>query len=489
MPKRPTAIAVLLLLLSLTAWPAPCLADVRLPKLIADNMVLQRESEVKVWGWADPGEEVRVTGSWFDALKKATADAEGNWQVVVKTATAGGPQKLTVAGKNRITLKNILFGEVWIGSGQSNMEMPVGHFSGTYSGIANYEQEIATANHPQIRLFQAGNFSSKEPLDDVQPGVSMYGIPVAKCRWEECSPESIPAFASTAYFFARTLHKELNVPIGIIDASWGGTRIESWMPAAGLKQLGYTKELQQAASLPQNPGQKIPTRLYNGMIHPLRNFKVRGVIWYQGEQNAAEHTKYATAFQTMIGEWRKSFGYEFPLYFAIAAPYNYQQTNAALLRKAQMQALSLPRTGVAVTLDIGNLKDVHPKNKQDVGHRLALWALAKDYGRDIVYSGPLFRDCEFQSNELAGNQTRVSFEHVGGGLAIRGGGTLTGFEIAGPDKVFHKATAKIEGDSVVVASEQVTDPQAVRYAFTSQGEGNLMNQAGLPAASFRTDRW
>ena len=483
MPKH-LLIALLVSAATCTFYPATCEADVRLPKILGSNMVLQRSADVKIWGWADAGEEVRVTGDWFDSSARAVADADGNWQVSIKTASAGGPHTLTIVGKNRISLDKILFGEVWIASGQSNMEMPVAKFSGTYSGIKNFEQEIAAADHPEIRLFQAGNFSSKEPLDDVQPGVSMYGVPVAKCRWKACSPKTIPAFASTAYFFARELHKKLQVPIGIIDSSWGGTRIESWMPSAGLRELGYTAELKQTATLPQNAGQKIPTRLYNGMIHPLRHVTIGGVVWYQGEQNAAQADKYGPLFATMIGEWRKTFGHDFPFYFAQAAPYNYRGTNAAYLREAQFKTMSLPKTGMAVTLDIGNLKDVHPKNKQEVGRRLALWALAKDYGQKIVCSGPIYQATEFKNGKA-----RIHFSYIGGGLTTRDGRSPNGFEIAGADKVFHPATALIDGDRLVVSSDDVAEPMAVRYAFTSQGMGNLTNKEGLPASSFRTDRW
>lgn len=467
----------------------PCDAAVRLPKIVGSNMVLQRDATVQIWGWAEAGEEVRVRGDWSDEQKQTTAGADGRWSVDVQTTAAGGPHTLTIAGTNTIAVDNILFGEVWIASGQSNMEMPLGKLSGTYSGVANFEQEIAAADYPQIRLFQVGNFSSKQPADDVDPGVSMYGVPKAACRWEACRPKNISTFASTAYFFAHELHKKLGVPIGIIDASWGGTRIESWMPAEGLQELGYRNELAQAKSLPQQPGVKIPTRLYNGMIHPLRNVKVRGVIWYQGEQNAAQAGQYHRLFRTMIAQWRSAFDQEFPFYFAQAAPYNYGITNAAYLREAQLEThlLSsggdLPKTGLVVTLDIGDLTDVHPTNKQEVGRRLALWALAKDYGHDIECSGPIYRGHTMQANKI-----RVAFDHADG-LTTRDGRSLVGFEVAGVDRAYYPATAVIEEEDVIVSSSHVAQPIAVRYAFTSQGVGNLMNKAGLPASSFRTDRW
>jgi len=447
-------------------------------------MVLQRKSDVNVWGWADPGEEVRVTCDWLDTAANASADADGNWQVSIKTGKAGGPHSMTIAGKNRIALEQILFGEVWIGSGQSNMEMPLVNQSGAYTGVHDYKKEIARAKYPEIRLFQVGNFSSKEPLDDVQAGISMYGIPPSDCKWKACTPETIPTFASTAYFFARELHTELKVPIGIVDSSWGGTSAEAWTPASGLKALGFTGELQQAADLPQKADRKVPTRLYNGMIHPLRKFRIKGVVWYQGEGNTPRADKYHKLFSTMIDQWRAAFGYEFPFYFVQISPFNYRGVNAAYLREAQLKTMSLSKTGMAVTMDIGNLRDIHPKNKQEVGRRLALWALANDYGRNVVYSGPVYKECAFGSGKA-----RLKFDHVGGGLVTRDGKPPSHFEIAGADKVFHQATAVIDGDEVIVSSDKVAEPKAVRYAFTSGAIPNLMNKEGLPASSFRTDSW
>jgi sialate O-acetylesterase len=446
--------------------------------------VLQRDSEVKIWGWADAGEEIRVTGDWLDTKARVTADEEGNWQVRLKTGPAGGPHAMTIAGKTSTRLEQILFGEVWIASGQSNMEMPLIKVSDAYTGIKDAGKEVSQANYPEIRLFQVGNFSSKEPLDDVQPGTAMYGIPPAPCEWRACEPETIPTFASTAYFFGRELYRELGVPIGIIDASWGGTSAETWTPASGLKALGFTAQLEQAAALPQKSDQKIPTRLFNGMIHPLRKVQIKGVVWYQGEGNAGRADEYGKLFSTMICQWRETFGYEFAFYFVQISPFNYGDVNAAFLREAQLTTMSLPKTGMVVTMDIGNLTDIHPKNKQEVGRRLALWALAKDYGRDIVFSGPIYRDSVFGNGKA-----RLSFDHVGSGLATRDDQALNGFEVAGADKVFQAATAVIDGEYLVVASDKVCEPKAVRYAFTSWAMPNLINKEGLPASPFRTDSW
>lgn len=461
----------------------PSFAEVRLPKILGSQMVLQRNSEVTTWGWADAGETVRITGDWTDEAQ-VKANENGFWQIKLKTPDAGGPHTLTVAGTNTIKLEQILFGEVWIASGQSNMEMPLAAVSNAYTGILDAAKEIAAAKYPQIRLFQAGNFSSEKPLEDVEAGISMYGIPPAECRWNPCSPEKIPNFSSTAYFFARELHRELNVPIGIIDASWGGTSAETWTPASGLKDLGFTTDLEQAEKLPQKPDEKIPTRLYNGMIHPLRHFTIKGVIWYQGEGNAARADKYRELFSTMITKWREAFGYQFPFYFVQISPFNYQNLNAAYLRESQLQTMSLPKTGMVVTMDIGDLADIHPKNKQEVGRRLALWALAKDYGKSIDYSGPIYKDSAVEAGRM-----RLKFEHTGDGLATRDGQPPSDFQIAGEDKVFYPAQAAIDGNVVVVSSDKVSSPKAVRYGFTSQSMPNLMNKAGLPASSFRTDHW
>tara|TARA_B100000029_G_scaffold509627_1_gene599248 strand:- start:280 stop:1461 length:1182 start_codon:yes stop_codon:yes gene_type:complete len=389
---------------------------------------------------------------------------------------------LTIVGNNRIELRDVLFGEVWLASGQSNMEMPLVKVSGAYTGIKEAATEVTNANHPRIRLFQVGNFSSKIPLEDVETGITMYGIPPADCRWQACTPAGIPTFASTAYFFARTLQTKLQVPIGIIDSSWGGTSAEAWTPASALRRLEYREALQAAADHPQQANQKIPSRLYNGMIHPLRNMRIKGVIWYQGESNVGRANQYRQLFSTLIESWRTVFGYDFPFYFVQLAPYDYGNQNSAYLREAQLKTLTTPQTGMAVTMDIGNVRDIHPKNKQEVGRRLALWALARDYNQDVIYSGPLYR-----SQRREAGQLRILFDHARGGLTTIDGQPPTHLEIAGNDLVFHPATAHIEGEELVVSSPRVLQPAAVRYGFTSTAAPNLRNRAGLPASSFRTD--
>jgi sialate O-acetylesterase len=463
-------------------------ADVRLPSVISDNMVLQQNSEVNIWGWAKPKEKIYLKASWQQVFGKSVrADNNGNWKITLRTPKAGGPHKITIKAGNTVNLENILTGEVWIASGQSNMEMPLKPVSKAYTGVSNFEEEIANADYPEIRLFQVGNYASIEPLDEVEPGIEVYNIPKAECKWQQCSPKTVANFSSTAYFFARKLHKELGVPVGIIDSSWGGTMAESWTPAEGLEKLGYHEQLKHYALTPQNPDQKnIPIRLYNGMIHPLRNLTIKGVVWYQGESNISQSDKYCRLFSTMIEQWRGAFGQDFPFYFVQISPFNYDANqNSAFLREAQLKTMiSVPKTGMAVTMDIGNLTDIHPKNKQEVGRRLGLWALANDYGRtELVFSGPIYKSMQVEKNTI-----RLWFNHIGSGLIARDG-ELTNFTIAGNDKVFVDATAKIENDTVVVFSEKVLNPVAVRFAFSNTAMPNLFNKEGLPASPFRSDDW
>jgi len=460
------------------------LADIKLPKILDSGMVLQRNTQVNLWGWADPGESVTINGDWLKRGYKTVADRSGNWKVSIPTRDAGSAHSITFSGKNTIKLTDILFGEVWIGSGQSNMEMPLAAVSNAYTGISDSDTEIAAANFPDIRLFQVGNYSSKEPLEDVEEGIVMYGVPVSDCTWRPCTPETIPHFSSTAYFFAAELHRQLGVPIGIIDASWGGTSAEAWTPLSGLEKLDYEKEVEEAIQLPLEPEKKIPTRLYNGMIHPLRNYSIKRVVWYQGESNRLRPEKYHDLFSTMISEWRSAFGHKFPFYFAQIAPFNYGEANAAFLREAQAQTESVPRTGMVVTMDIGNEEDIHPKNKREVSRRFALLALANDYGKDIVSSGPKLRKSRFDKT-----RSYLTFEYAKDGLITRDGKTPDFFEIAGSDKVFHPATATIDGHTLSVSSPSVQNPKAVRFAFSNLASPNLTNTAGLPAQPFRTDDW
>jgi sialate O-acetylesterase len=494
---------------SLLLTASPVLADVRLPAVIGEHMVLQRDEPLPIWGWADPGEEVTVTlGDGNKAT--ATADAKGAWQVkLAPIQSGGGPLDLTVQGKNTIKLSDILIGEVWVASGQSNMEWNL-----TVSD--NPESEIAAADYPQIRLFHIPKVPSGTPAPDVN------------ASWRVCSPQTASNFSAVAYFFGREIHKQLDVPVGLINTSWGGTRIEPWIPPAGFEsqetlkgerdgiaaaKAGYQATLKNAipaleewlaaAQKAAAAGQDIPdppvlaahplnssgapTGLYNGMVHPIVPFAIRGALWYQGESNRGQGMHYNELMKGLIQGWRTVWGQgDFPFLFVQLAPYRYDANATALpeIWEAQTATLAFPNTGMAVTTDIGNISDIHPRNKQEVGRRLALWALAKTYGKDdMVYSGPLYK-----SMKIDLDQAELTFDHAAG-LKTRDGQPLTWFSIAGEDKKFHPAEATIEGDKVIVRSAKVQSPVAVRFGWDQIAEPNLANGAGLPASPFRTDTW
>jgi len=506
--------------LSLGVLAVACLAvtpasgDVRLPHVIGSHMVLQCDTPLPIWGWADPGEQVTVKLADHEAT--ATADANGAWRVKLPAVKAGAPCQMTVSGKNTIQLTDILIGEVWVCSGQSNMEMGM-------MKIANAKKEVAAAKCPKIRLFQVPHRPSGYAESDI-------GVP-----WQPCTPENVSAgnyggFSAAGYFFGRMLHKELNVPIGLIDTSWGGTRIEPWTPLAGfasvpklqgiaksipvhdanhkramgraLKQIetwlpGAKQALTAGKRVSPPPGwprhalnsHGTPTGLYNGMVHPIVPFAIRGALWYQGESNRGDAMMYFEKTKALINGWRQVWGQgDFPFYFVQLAPFRYQGDPFALpmMWEAQTASLSILNTGMAVTVDlVHDLGDIHPINKQDVGKRLALWALAKVYGKEgLVYSGPLYK-----SMSVEGNAIRITFDHVGGGLVPRDDKPLTRFEIAGADKKFVPAQARIDGATVVVSAEAVAAPAAVRFGWHQEAVPNLMNKEGLPASPFRTDRW
>ena len=635
-------ILTLLFLISLSGY-----SNVKLPKVLGDNMVLQRNKPINVWGWADAGEKVSV--QFNKQSVSAKADKTGKWFLTLKPEAAGGPYQLTIKGKNSITLSNILVGEVWVCSGQSNMEWPL--------RAANHaEKEIKAANYSMIRHFGVQKSVSSKLEDDVKGG-----------EWKVCSPENAGEFTAVGYFFARELYNELKIPIGLVHTSWGGTHSETWtsreafeqsaefkdmiasMPQLDLEaiakqksealmkkltglgitlpkaeeakqwnqkdfsdinwptmslpglwegkalgdldgvvwfrktisitkedagkeailqlamiddidetfvngvQVGSTKaynekrdyvleidQLRQGENViairvtdtgggggvygdatdmkliigksvislagdwkyqvekVQGAGSSIgpnayPTLLYNAMLNPLLNLGIQGAIWYQGESNAGRAYQYRTAFPLMITDWRTHWKQgNFPFYFVQLASFNSANGDSehgsswAELREAQTMTLSLPHTGMAVTTDIGEANDIHPRNKQDVGKRLAAIALHDVYGKNIEYSGPLY-----QSMKVEGNNIRISFTHVGSGLLAKDKyGYLKGFEIAGSDQKFHYAKAWIEGSNVVVSSDQVSNPVAVHFAWADNPEdANLFNKDGFPAVPFRTDTW
>ncbi len=620
-------------------------ATIRLPHVFSDNMVLQRDKPIKLWGWADKNETVEV--SFINQTKKVKADKSGNWALLLDQVSFGGPYTLEIKGKkNSISLRNILIGDVWLCSGQSNMEMPVHGWGSVY----NYEEEINNAEYPQIRAFNVAKSMNTEPENDFNGA------------WTVCSPETVANYSAVGYFFARKLNKELNIPIGIINSSWGGTEIESWISADAFRKLpdqfqdkyknikitnldrfvkdneankglyleamnndpgivnkwftpstdisswnkmqipqiwenvlgdidgvvwfsynlflpdsedgrtatiqlgtiddddivwingvriGETKgySINRLYDIPSGiltSGQNTITvkvsdhsggggiygnpdnlylktangkyslsgewlykvavtnvefnfinispnmhyaLLYNAMINPIVQLPIKGAIWYQGESNASQAYNYRTLFPAMISDWRSKWGYEFPFYWVQLANYMSkdkipQESEWASLREAQTLALSLPQTGQAVTTDIGDADDIHPRNKQDVGLRLALIALNKTYGmNNIVSTGPAFK-----SMSIVGNKVTIEYDNVAQGLIVNNKyGYIEGFAVAGADQKFVWAQAFLDGDKVVVSSVQVPNPVAVRYSWSNNPDVNLFNSSGLPAVPFRTD--
>ncbi|MDR1225356.1 MAG: 9-O-acetylesterase [Prevotellaceae bacterium] len=625
-----------------------------MPGIFTDNMVLQRQTEAPIWGKTAPGRNIQVATSWNNQVYRTTSAFDGSWQVKVKTTQAGGPYQISVSdGKSKeVKLKNILIGEVWICSGQSNMEMPLAG----WGKINSYEKEIAEANYPQIRLFQVEKATGTQPLENIR----------TKAGWQECSPATIPEFSSVAYFFGRNLHQTLNVPIGLINTSWGGTLAEAWISGESLGSMPYFKdavqelrdtpeaELQaiyqkkfnewssiisgadeglkegwtkasfsdkswQTMKLPslweeqgmndfdgivwfrktiniptdwknrdmelhlgmvddnevtyfngqeigrtegynveriyKIPGKLVragkavivvrvtdnggeggiygeegqlkiiepnsnlngkpvigiagkwkykvavdfsqhekapqpragnpnsPSALFNAMINPLAPYAMQGAIWYQGEANESRPTQYRTLLPLLIRDWRNQWNRNFPFYYVQLAGYKNTSFSWPELREAQLMTLHLENTGMVVTTDIGNPIDIHPKNKQDVGLRLALAARANIYGEKIIYSGPIY-----ESYRLEENKVRIYFKY-NQRLKAKENAKLKGFEIAGPDHRFYPADATIENSEIVVSSTQVKYPVAVRYAWANSPVCNLYNEADLPASPFRTDDW
>ena len=422
-------------------------ADVRLPAVIGSHAVLQRDVPLPLWGWAEPNEEVTVAID--DNKATAKADADGKWRVTLKPMKADGkPHKLTVAGKNELVLEDILIGEVWVGSGQSNMEW---HLRSTHGAA----EAIAAAKYPKIRLFHVPKVQKPQPASDVQ------------ATWKACTPETVPSFSGVLYYFGRKLHEEIDVPVGLINSSWGGSPIEPWT---------VTKDGSGG--------------MYNGMIHPLQPFTVRGAIWYQGETNVMQKNglAYYDKMKALSEGWRKTWNNDrLSFYFVQIAPWSgYQPGQLPALWEAQVASLKIPRTGMVVATDlVDNIGDIHPRNKLDVGNRLARWALAKNYGqKDLVYSGPLYK-----SMKVEGHKIRLSFAHVGGGLISRDKKPLTEFQIAGEDGKFVPAVATIDGCEVVVQADEVASPKQVRFGWHKVANPNLSNRAGLPASPFQTENW
>lgn len=443
-------------------------AEVKPNPLFTDGAVLQRGQGVPVWGTASDGEKVRVE---FGGQKLDTTAKDGKWRVDLKPLDAGGPFTMKISGENTVTVNNLLVGEVWICSGQSNMEWP-------FNKSASAAEERPKAKYPKLRMFTVNKVTSPTPQAE------------AKGSWVECSPETVGPFSAVGYFFARDLHEKLGVPVGMIHTSWGGTPAQSWTSVEGFGEIaelgGYAKQskenLEKYANTPPEKALNPHTAssLYNGMVAPLLPYAIKGAIWYQGESNAGNSKQYRTLFPAMIADWRAKWNQgDFPFFFVQIAPFKGQP---AEIREAQFLTLSKSRnTAMAVTTDVGNANDIHPNRKQPVGHRLALAARALVYGEKIEYSGPLYESMKTKGGEVA-----ISFTHVGGGLVAEGG-DLRGFTIAGADGKFVPAKAEIKGAYVVVSAEGVSQPKAVRYGWENVPDVNLFNKEGIPASPFRTD--
>lgn len=453
-------------------------AEVKLPAIVSSNMVLQRNTTIKLWGWADAHEKIRIKTSWSKEILNFEADSEGSWFIETRTTNSKEPQTIEISSKSSdINLKNILFGEVWLCSGQSNMEQPLKGYFGqpTFGSVL----AIAKSTNPNIRLFSVERMGSKTPLKDIEKFTA----------WQQASPESVSDYSAIAYFFGQQLQEILNVPVGIIETSWGGSFVEAWMSK---EVLGNFQEINIKDANLTNAN-RAQTALFNAMIHPLIPFAIKGVLWYQGEANRENPEDYKGLFPAMVKDWRLRWGIgDFPFYYVQIAPYNYGDNNAfqtvdnsSFMREAQLQCLELiPNSGIAITIDIGDEYCIHPPKKKEVADRLLYNALNQTYGyKTIDYAAPIY-----SSHEVKNGGMVLKFINAETGLYTFN--KLEGFEIAGADRVFHPASAKIvDREYIFVKSSEVNSPVAVRYAWCNWIEGTLYDASLLPASSFRTDSW
>ncbi|PJJ07128.1 sialate O-acetylesterase [Flavobacterium sp. 1] len=458
--KNKIIVFVLFLILSNTAS-----ANVTLPNIFSDNMVLQRNSEVIIWGFANPQEEVVVTPSWNNQEYKVKASNQAKWELNIPTPKEGGPYTIIIKGYNEIVLKNILIGEVWICSGQSNMEMNASW------GIENGDEAVKNAMNPNIRFFLVPKLTAMTPQNNISG------------TWTECSPETMKYFSAVGYFFGKRLQEELkNVPIGLISSNWGGTPAEIWMPEEVIQNdavlLEAAKTRKEESYGPNQPG-----RAFNAMIYPLTKLKIAGALWYQGESNVGSAV-YDKTLSALIISWRKLWNYDFPFYFVQIAPYKYGEDHfgGAIIRDAQRKVLQeVPNTGMVMTSDISPIDDIHPKDKKSVGIRLANLALANTYKTNTaLVNGPLYKAITVEKNKII-----VAFDYADGLYFKDKKADL--FEVAGSDNVFYKAAAVIKNNAVIVQSDKVRAPVKVRYAWKNTDQGSLFNKANLPASSFITE--
>ena len=501
---------LLLALISLGGLPLAA-AELRLASVLSDHMVLQRDKPVAIWGWADPGEAVTV--SFAGQSRSAVADATGKWSLKLDALNASAePRALVVAGTQgrKVEVQDVLVGEVWLGSGQSNMAM-------TVAGCYHFDKEKAAAALPLIRHYRESSGPAEQPQAE------------GRGAWQICTPDAVGSFSAALYFFGREIHREVGVPVGLVNTSVGGTPIESWVaaevqssdpetkanydtrlaaflkfdpaqaPALHQKQLAIWKKASEKAKAngtpfvvpaPKDPlaMHKLkggPAGLFNGKVVNLVPYTLRGMLWYQGEGNAGNPGLYHKQLTQLVTSWRTLWQDEVPFAWVQLPNFTSPGEGWPRVRESMLKTLALPKTGMAITIDLGDAKDIHPKNKQDVGKRLALWALGTVYGKNVpAISGPLPA-----GSTVTGNTVTVSFKHTNGGLKSITGGPLTGFQIAAADQQWQPAEATIRGETVIVSSPNVAHPVAVRYAWKDWPDYSLANGAGLPASPFRTDDW
>lgn len=464
------------LFLVIVCFSAMANAQIKLPALFNNNMVLQQQASVPIWGKTTPGMHVTVKSSWDNQKYETIAAADSTWKIHLATPAASKESFILtiISGKEKKILNDVAIGEVWLCSGQSNMEMPMKGFPS--QPILNGLNDIVHSTNPLIRCFTVKKNSQITPQYDCEGS------------WEKASPNTTPEFTATGYYFARLLQNVLQIPIGIIHSSWGGASIEAWMPRECFTKFPKIKIPKNQEEL--NPKHLTATGLYNGMIHPLTGYTLRGAIWYQGEANVSQYKNYPKLFKAMHQAWNETWQCgKFPIYFCQIAPYKEpNKEGSAFMREAQMIiAQTQPQTGIAILMDAGELECVHPSNKQVAGERLAYIALARDYGyKNIPYKAPVFEKATFEEN----GKVIVAFNKAGLGLTTYGK-TLTGFETAGKDHKFHpaKATINKHNQTIEVVSDSVQYPIAVRYAFKGYVQGTLFGSNGLPISSFRSDKW
>ncbi len=464
---------VLAITILFTISTVTLIAEVKLPSIFGDNMVLQQQTEAAIWGVATPGSSVRISTSWNKRSYTAHTDNEGKWKIKVTTPVAGGPYEVEISDGKSLKLKNVLIGEVWVCSGQSNMEMPMKGFRN--QPVKGSNEIIAGSSNDFIRIITVPRSSSLQPLYDFNGS------------WKMSEPENVSEFSATAYFFGLMINKALKVPVGLICTSWGGTRIEPWISEAGFKKFEWVK-LPDKTPQQGTISAQTPTALFNAMINPIIGFGIRGAIWYQGEANRNEPDKYQQLLPGLVENWRSHWNIgEFPFYYVQIAPFDYGPAgiNSAYLREAQLKAsTSIPNIGMACIMDCGEKDCIHPSDKSSAGKRLAYLALAKTYGmKGFACDGPVLKEMKVE-----GNQVKLAFDNAVNGLTSFGKELLC-FEVAGSNKRFYQAKAYLTPTGITLFSPSVNEPISVRYGFKDFITGDLFNTEGLPASSFRTDTW